>query len=163
MHCSIYRHVPQDVRMVNTSLSINLGVSWCCGNYCLLAFVLWCGYCSVSFQSFVLRRWCPQHQETTLNFNNSEIDQVARWPRSFVRLLFTSELKHFAHKRDILPLCMMFLARWLFRIYYVVYLKKIMHFGGGNAIAIYQTAKKQYTPSGLSYNAGLNMARWEAS
>lgn len=24
---------------------------------------------------------------------------------------------------------------------YVVYLKKIMHFGGGNAIAIYQTAK----------------------
>lgn len=46
---------------------------------------------------------------------------------------------------------------------YVVYLKKIMHFGGGNAIAIYQTAKKQYTPSGLSYNAGLNMARWEAS
>lgn len=46
---------------------------------------------------------------------------------------------------------------------YVVYQKKIMHFGGGNAIAIYQTAKKQYTPSGLSYNAGLNMARWEAS
>ena len=29
------------------------------------AFVLWCGYCSVSFQSFVLRHWCPQHQETT--------------------------------------------------------------------------------------------------
>lgn len=46
---------------------------------------------------------------------------------------------------------------------YVVYLKKIMHFGGGNAIAIYQTAKKQYTKSGLSYNAGLNLARWEAS
>ena len=45
----------------------NLGVSWCCGNYCLLAFVLWCGYCSVSFQSFVLRHWCPQHQETTGN------------------------------------------------------------------------------------------------
>ena len=42
-----------------------MGVSWCCGNYCLLAFVLWCGYCSVSFQSFVLRHWCPQHQETT--------------------------------------------------------------------------------------------------
>ena len=42
---------------------------------------------------------------------------------------------------------------------YVVYLKQIMHFGGGNAIAFYQTAKKQYTPSGLSYNAGLNMAR----
>ena len=40
------------------------GVSWCCGNYCWLAFVLWCGYCSVSFQSFVLRHWCPQHQET---------------------------------------------------------------------------------------------------
>ena len=42
-----------------------LGVSWRCGHYCLLAFVLWCGYCSVSFQSFVLRHWCPQHQETT--------------------------------------------------------------------------------------------------
>ena len=42
-----------------------LGVSWCCGNYCWLAFVLWCGYCSVSFQSFELRHWCPQHQETT--------------------------------------------------------------------------------------------------
>ena len=34
-----------------------------------------------------------------------------------------------------------------------------MHFGGGNAIAIYQAAKKQYTKSGLSYNAGLNLAR----
>ena len=31
-----------------------MGVSWCCGNYCLLAIVLWCGCCSVSFQSFVL-------------------------------------------------------------------------------------------------------------
>ena len=41
------------------------GVSWCCRNYCWLAFVLWCGHCSVSFQSFVLRHWCPQHQETT--------------------------------------------------------------------------------------------------
>ena len=41
-----------------------LGVSWCCRNYCLFVFVLWCGYCSVSFQSFVLRHWCPQHQET---------------------------------------------------------------------------------------------------
>ena len=164
MHCSIYRHVPQDVRMVNTSLSINLGFSWCCGNYCLLAFVLWCGYCSVSFQSFVLRHWCPQHQETTLNFNNSEIDQVARWPRSFVRLLFTSELKYFVHKRDIYfaPLYDVF-GSMVIPYIYVVYLKKIMHFGGGNAIAIYQTAKKQYTPSGLSYNAGLNMARWEAS
>ena len=51
------------------NLALNtLGVSWCCGNYCLLAFVLWCGYCSVSFQSFVLRHWCPQHQETTNTF-----------------------------------------------------------------------------------------------
>ena len=53
-----------------SSLSIHLhwnisGVSWCCGNYCWLAFVLWCGCCSVSFQSFVLRHWCPQQQETT--------------------------------------------------------------------------------------------------
>ena len=46
--------------------SVFPGVSWCCGNYCWLAFVLWCGYCSVSFQSFVLRHWCPQHQETTV-------------------------------------------------------------------------------------------------
>ena len=50
-----------------SGLSRNRGVSWCCGNYCWLAFVLWCGYCSVSFQSFVLRHWCPQHQETTRN------------------------------------------------------------------------------------------------
>ena len=47
------------------TISKTSGVSWCCGHYCLLAFVLWCGYCSVSFQSFVLRHWCPQHQETT--------------------------------------------------------------------------------------------------
>ena len=54
----------------STSMSSRiLGVSWCCGNYCLLAFVLWCGYCSVSFQSFVLRHWCPQHQETTRIFD----------------------------------------------------------------------------------------------
>ena len=50
-----------------------LGVSWCCGHYCLLAFVLWCGYCSVSFQSFVLRHWCPQHQETTEILSQSEL------------------------------------------------------------------------------------------
>ena len=29
--------------------------SWCCRNYCWLAIVLWCGYCSVSFHAFVLR------------------------------------------------------------------------------------------------------------
>ena len=34
--------------------------------------MLWCGYCSVSFQSFVLRHWCPQHQETTENESNKE-------------------------------------------------------------------------------------------
>ena len=32
-----------------------LGVRWCCGNYCLFAFVLWCGYCKVPFQTFILR------------------------------------------------------------------------------------------------------------
>ena len=48
-----------------------MGVSWCCGNYCWLAFVWLCGYCSVSFQSFVLRHWCPQHQETTRFIDNS--------------------------------------------------------------------------------------------
>ena len=53
-------------KWMNWAKRIKLGVSWCCGNYCLLAFVLWCGYCSVSFQSFVLRHWCPQHQETTI-------------------------------------------------------------------------------------------------
>ena len=31
------------------------GVSWFCGDYCWFAFVLWCGYFSVSFQSVVLR------------------------------------------------------------------------------------------------------------
>ena len=30
------------------------GFSWCCGNYCWLAIVLWCGYCLVSFYAFVL-------------------------------------------------------------------------------------------------------------
>ena len=30
------------------------GFSWCCGNYCWLAIVLWCGYCAVSFHAFVL-------------------------------------------------------------------------------------------------------------
>lgn len=28
--------------------------SWCCGNHCWLAIVLWCGYCLESFQTFVL-------------------------------------------------------------------------------------------------------------
>ena len=58
--------VPDGTTYRQAGLAIVLGVSWCCGNYCLLAFVLWCGYCSVSFQSFVLRHWCPQHQETTI-------------------------------------------------------------------------------------------------
>ena len=31
------------------------GVSRFCGDYCWFAFVLWCGYFSVSFQSVVLR------------------------------------------------------------------------------------------------------------
>ena len=53
-------------RTAERRASITWGVSWCCGHYCLLAFVLWCGYCSMSFQSFVLRHWCPQHQETTI-------------------------------------------------------------------------------------------------
>ena len=62
-----------------------LGVSWCCGNYCLLAFVLWCGYCSVSFQSFVLRHWCPQHQETTLFLCNLPAKQsVNQRPRESI-------------------------------------------------------------------------------
>ena len=52
-------------------IAVNSSFFWCCGNYCLLAFVLWCGYCSVSFQSFVLRHWCPQHQETTVFLHRS--------------------------------------------------------------------------------------------
>ena len=60
--CTTWQSSPFTCRL----LFIISGVSWCCGNYCLLAFVLWCGYCSVSFQSFVLRHWCPQHQETTI-------------------------------------------------------------------------------------------------
>ena len=34
-------------------MAIFSGVSWCCGNHCWLAIVLWCGYCLLSF---VLRR-----------------------------------------------------------------------------------------------------------
>ena len=30
-------------------------ISWCYGSYCWLAIVLWCGYCSMSFESFILR------------------------------------------------------------------------------------------------------------
>ena len=62
-----------------------LGVSWCCGYYCLLAFVLWCGYCSVSFQSFVLRHWCPQHQETT-----KKLDSVHHRTCTLKWLFFTA-------------------------------------------------------------------------
>ena len=29
-----------------------LGVSWCCGHYCLLAFVLWCGYTLFKFRYY---------------------------------------------------------------------------------------------------------------
>ena len=58
--------------------SNKLGVSWCCGNYCWLAFVLWCGYCSVSFQSFELRHWCPQHQETTNKLPHHHIISMLR-------------------------------------------------------------------------------------
>ena len=56
----------------NDKTSQNLGVSWCCGNHYWFAFVLWCGYCSVSFQSFVLRhlvitpetdKTCRRHDE----------------------------------------------------------------------------------------------------
>ena len=56
----------------NDKTSQNLGVSWCCGNHHWFAFVLWCGYCSVSFQSFVLRhlvitpetdKTCRRHDE----------------------------------------------------------------------------------------------------
>ena len=32
-----------------------LGVSWCCESHSYIAFVLWAGYCSVSFQSCILR------------------------------------------------------------------------------------------------------------
>ena len=63
-------------RNVSSEECLPMGVSWCCGHYCLLAFVLWCGYCSVSFQSFVLRHWCPQHQETTLPIGNVRTNSV---------------------------------------------------------------------------------------
>ena len=41
---------PVDMRRSKTTL---LGVSLCRGNHCSFAFVLWCFYYSVSFQSFV--------------------------------------------------------------------------------------------------------------
>ena len=66
---SVLKFLSEFSSHVEVLLTLKAGVSWCCGNYCLLAFVLWCGYCSVSFQSFVLRHWCPQHQETTLKAN----------------------------------------------------------------------------------------------
>ena len=60
-------------RTKNEKTGVFLGaVSWCCGNHCWFAFVLWCGYCSVSFQSFVLRhlvitpetdKTCRRHDE----------------------------------------------------------------------------------------------------
>ena len=64
--CPIQSVIVLVIKQIGLHTRIITGVSWCCGNYCLLAFVLWCGYCSVSFQSFVLRHWCPQHQETTI-------------------------------------------------------------------------------------------------
>ena len=73
----------------------NWGVSWCCGNYCLLAFVLWCGYCSVSFQSFVLRHWCPQHQETTKNCGQVHDEYYA--PECF----YFSENRHRIRKKCV--------------------------------------------------------------
>ena len=42
--------------LANNVASVCTGLktqSWCCGICCWLAFVLWCGYCSLSFQSFV--------------------------------------------------------------------------------------------------------------
>ena len=43
------------------------GVSWCCGNHCWLAIVLWCGYCLLSFESFVLRHLVIATSATSRN------------------------------------------------------------------------------------------------
>ena len=48
--------------------SAKKGVSWCCGSHCWLAFVLWCGYCSVSFESFVLRHLVITPSATPRNY-----------------------------------------------------------------------------------------------
>ena len=45
-----------------------LGVSWCCGNYCWLSIVLWCGYCLVPFESFVLRHLVIATSATPRNY-----------------------------------------------------------------------------------------------
>ena len=45
-----------------------VGVSWCCGSHCWLVFVLWCGYCSASFESFVLRHLVITPSATLRNY-----------------------------------------------------------------------------------------------
>ena len=81
------------------------GVSWCCGHYCLLAFVLWCGYCSVSFQSFVLRHWCPQHQETTEKGDGAREEKESIFPLPpFVSFALASNLRVAFSTLSSLPL-----------------------------------------------------------
>ena len=49
-----------------------MGVSWCCGSHCWLVFVLWCGYCSVSFESFVLRHLVITPSATPRNYQENK-------------------------------------------------------------------------------------------
>ena len=46
---------PNSIYKVQRQVTKTLRVSWCCGNHCLFAFVLWCGCCSLTFQNFVWR------------------------------------------------------------------------------------------------------------
>lgn len=49
---------------------INEGVSWCCLLFLGVCLLLWCGYCSISFESFVLHHLVLQIQETTTKEEN---------------------------------------------------------------------------------------------
>ena len=63
-------------------------VSWCRSNHCWFTFVLWRGYCSFSFQSFVLR-----HLVTALVINTKKLPKIM--------LLKSTEKGHLKVSRNI--------------------------------------------------------------
>ena len=63
-------------------------VSWCRSNHCWFTFVLWRGYCSFSFQCFVLH-----HLVTTLVINTKKLPKIM--------LLKSTEKRHLKVSRNI--------------------------------------------------------------
>ena len=59
----------QELGWNNEVQPISWGVSWCCRSHCWLIFVLWCGYCSASFESFVLRHLVMTPSATPRNYH----------------------------------------------------------------------------------------------